>query len=223
MSEDIKYLHDLEKSLSLTKGFYYMLKDEDDWSFVVKLHALLESAVSRLLTETARLSFSQMESTTNAELLADIFARIELSNKRTGKVALAKAFGLLLDYQRSFIHSLSELRNSFLHDVKNVNANISSYFNNLSIGKQKQFIKNLGFSISTEFIKRLGLQTLPSPEEFVRADLKLSIWLSGILVLIEISACIETFGLKNQTLELRKKLAAAQSSFLKVAESMKPY
>ena len=43
-------LQELELDLGLPKGFCFKLLEEDDWSFVIKLHALLESAVSELIT-----------------------------------------------------------------------------------------------------------------------------------------------------------------------------
>jgi hypothetical protein len=39
-----KVLESLEKDLGLPRGFCFRLRHEDDWSFVVKLHALIESA-----------------------------------------------------------------------------------------------------------------------------------------------------------------------------------
>ena len=51
-------------------------EDENDWSFVIKLHALVEAAVAHLLTE----QLSRPE-------LSDLFAHLDISNKTTGKAA----------------------------------------------------------------------------------------------------------------------------------------
>jgi len=40
----------LEKNCGSPTGFCLTLFEEDDWSFVINLHALLESAISQLLT-----------------------------------------------------------------------------------------------------------------------------------------------------------------------------
>jgi len=52
----------IEEDLGLPTGFCVRLQNEDDWSFVVKLHALLESAASDFLAK----AFGRQE-------LADIF------------------------------------------------------------------------------------------------------------------------------------------------------
>ncbi len=45
MKNQDESLQELELDLGLPKGFCIKLLEEDDWSFVIKLHALLESAV----------------------------------------------------------------------------------------------------------------------------------------------------------------------------------
>jgi hypothetical protein len=50
MKNQEESLEALELDLGLPKGFCVKLIEEDDWSFVIKLHALLENAVSELIT-----------------------------------------------------------------------------------------------------------------------------------------------------------------------------
>ena len=49
MNQD-ESIQELEQALGLPKGFCFKLIEEDDWSFVLKLQALLESAISDLLS-----------------------------------------------------------------------------------------------------------------------------------------------------------------------------
>jgi hypothetical protein len=95
------------------KGLY---DREDDWSFVIKSHAFLEAALTHLLADHLG----------KADLLP-VFAYLETSNVRTGKLAFVKAFDLLDKGARRFIHTLSELRNDLVHEVGNVNFSFSSY------------------------------------------------------------------------------------------------
>jgi hypothetical protein len=90
----------LESDCGLPEGFCVNLLQEDDWSFVIKMHSLLETAVSQLLTNAL-----------GRNELADIFAALEMSNTKTGKIAFASALGLLPKQHLDFIRSLSELRN----------------------------------------------------------------------------------------------------------------
>jgi hypothetical protein len=52
----MKALHEareeFERALGIRKGFIGDLAHEDDWSFVIKSHALFEGALTHLLTTT---------------------------------------------------------------------------------------------------------------------------------------------------------------------------
>ena len=110
-----------EKELGLSIGFMESIKNDSDWSFVIKIHALLEVAVSTLLTKSL-----------GREELRDIFSTMELSNKRHGKIAFAKAIKVLDKPYRRFINSFSELRNDLVHNIKNINFDFKNYVKGLS-------------------------------------------------------------------------------------------
>ncbi len=40
---------DLERRIGLPEGFFAHLLDENDWSFIIKLHALFEAACTHML------------------------------------------------------------------------------------------------------------------------------------------------------------------------------
>ena len=77
-------IQDLELTLGLPENFYTNLKSEDDWSFVVKLHSLFEAAITGVVVAAL-----------GKDELGDIVSRLELSNKRTGKMAFVKALDLM--------------------------------------------------------------------------------------------------------------------------------
>lgn len=130
----------LETKLGLEQGFFESLAfdDENDWSFVIKAHALAEAAISHLLTETIK-----------RPELGDLFSRLDMSNKSTGKAAFVKALGLLGDEERRFVSALSELRNRLVHDVRNVNFDLLAYVGSQSPKENEIFFKNFNI-ISTE-------------------------------------------------------------------------
>ncbi len=82
---------------------------KDDWSLIIKLHAVVEGVTTYLLTE----HFEEKS-------LRDVFANLDLSNKKSGKVAFAKALDLLSEDARRFISCLSEVRNYLVHGIENV-------------------------------------------------------------------------------------------------------
>ena len=121
---------EIENQLGLPTGFLKGLYDhEDDWSFVIKAHAFLEAALTHLLADHL-----------GTEDLLPVFAYLETSNVRTGKLAFVKAFDLLDKGARRFIHTLSELRNDLVHEISNVNFKFETYVAQLSDKERKEFI-----------------------------------------------------------------------------------
>ena len=121
---------DIENQLGLPTGFLlYLYTHEDDWSFVIKSHAFLEAALTHLLADHL-----------GKDDLVPVFAYLETSNVRTGKLAFVKAFDLLDKGARRFIHTLSELRNDLVHEVSNVNFKFEAHVAQLSERERKEFI-----------------------------------------------------------------------------------
>ena len=121
---------EIETQLGLPPGFLrHLYENEDDWSFVIKVHAFLEAILTHLLAE----HLGQPD-------LLDIFAYVETSNVRTGKLAFVRAFDLLDKGARHFIHSLSELRNALVHDVSNVGFHFPDHVSQLTDRGRKDFV-----------------------------------------------------------------------------------
>lgn len=152
----------LEKELSLPKGFFDTLLNENDWSFIIKLHALFESSISYLLTDYI--------GKTN---LIDIFSNLELSNKKTGKIAFAKALNLLEKDERRYISFLSKLRNTLIHNIQNVNFDLQSYIAQLSTAKKNNFIKAVETSYPEE----------EKYKKYITTNPKKAIWHTGMYIL----------------------------------------
>jgi hypothetical protein len=199
MEDLTESLTSLERDLGLPEGFCLKLKVEDDWSFVIKLHALIECAVAEQLTRT----FERKE-------LADVFSRFELSNTKTGKLALIKALNLLPLGHVQFIRNLSELRNALAHKVQNVNLSLVEYFRTKTAkyrpNEVKKFADQWAFAIkvkgekySNQPMARFSA-TITAKEEipegviFDRARFLLgapkdAIWFTALTVLDAISLC----------------------------------
>lgn len=192
-------LHRLEHDLGLPDGFCLELNEEDDWSFVIKLHALIECAVADQITR----AFERKE-------LADVFSRAELSNTKTGKLAFIKALNLLPAAHIQFIRSLSELRNALVHRVQNVTANLVDYFKaetaNHAPKDLRKFADRWAFGVrvageeySSDPVARFHLNISASgkiPDGVVldRAQIflakpKEAIWFTALTVLDAISLC----------------------------------
>jgi len=181
-------LDELESIIGVERGFFNRLQDEDDWSFVIKLHAVFEAIVTHLLTY----HFQE-------ESLVDLFARLELSNKTTGKIAFMKAIGWMGKDNRRYISSLSELRNALVHDVRNCSFDlkemVSKYsekdlkgftmtFSPFETGKQLNHEKPPRFmEINPAKLKRLMARAKKNP--------KLHIWIGAYNILVSL---LEAYG-----------------------------
>src|SRR5436190_1607259 len=95
-----EYLPLIRGTLKDKFDFLSELVDHDDWSFVIKAHALIEVAVTQMLVQCL-----------GDVRLSDFIERLPLSDGRTGKIVATKQLDLLSDSHRKFIHWFSELRN----------------------------------------------------------------------------------------------------------------
>ena len=173
MDSDIELINteaqNLVRELGLPEGFYDGLLKEDDWSFVVKLHALVEAAVTHLLVNYL-----------GQAGLEELFSLVELSDARKGKLAFVKALGIFEKEERRFIRSLSELRNLLVHDVSNVWFQFGKYVSGLDDKKRKGFVESFGFThAKVQIFKNKEI----SLDEFALMNPKILIWQTGLHVM----------------------------------------
>jgi hypothetical protein len=121
-------VRDLQRELGIAQDFFDRLLAEDDWSFIVKTHAVIEAAISQLLTEVV-----------GRKELQDVFAKMPVREK----LAFARAAGALDSADRKFIERLSELRNTCVHDVRMVGFSLLSHFEELDREKLKAWASSL--------------------------------------------------------------------------------
>ena len=152
-----KGIQALEEKIGVSAGFFEALYGEDDWSFVIKLHALLEAACTHLLM----FHFKEPD-------LADVFSRLELSGKTVGKIVFLGKIGLLGKEHRRYVSALSELRNDLVHDIRNSKFDLQQYVEALDATALKNFA--LSFSPYESIIR--GLPDLPLKTEEERLRMK---------------------------------------------------
>lgn len=177
----------LEEKVGLQSGFLVKLYEEDDWSFVIKLHALMEAACTHLIM--AHLEKPE---------LVDVIGRLELSGKTIGKTVILRKLHLLGEYDRRFISSLSELRNKLVHDIRFSNFTLLKYIQSLDPKSIKNFTESFApqelldreVSNLANALQRERLKAAKNTEEFhvresitnsaliekVQSDPKLYIW-----------------------------------------------
>jgi hypothetical protein len=175
-----------EERLSLPTGFYQRLNSEEDWSFVIKLNALIEAACTHALV--ARL---------HAPELVESFASIDLGNSKHGKITMLRKLNALTAEQVNILQLLYELRNIVAHDVSKVSFTFKLYLAEIKGDKRKRFIKVAGYGLADN----IALENKQiSREQFVLENPKLALWLT----IAEIISCLylENEIAKNQLQKL---------------------
>jgi hypothetical protein len=128
MESFIQYVSEFERRIGMRPGFFNALIREDDWSFVIKLHAFLEACLTHAIC--SRLGRPELE---------NVIARLDTSNNQSGKLAFAKKLGLLNKPQRRYVAALSQLRNDLVHDARAVDFRFDAYMSKLTEEQRYQF------------------------------------------------------------------------------------
>lgn len=108
-----RFVQKLEVDLGIAPGFFQSLLDEGDWSFLIKTHALLEAAVSHLISAAV-----------GKPELNDILDKLNLNDDNRGKTGFLKAMNLLPVTHIRFIRAMCKMRNLAAHDVNYVSATL---------------------------------------------------------------------------------------------------
>jgi len=202
---EIEIIDRLVSTLGLpTEFFRQLIRDvkESDWSFVIKLHALVEAALTHLLA-----------STSPRPGVDTVYALLDTSDERTGKLAFVKALGLLSSDHRKYVKILGQIRNAFVHDVKNVGMTLSGYLDKQEKTKVGQFVEACALGMSKDYFEIRG-KRIPKGK-FFRENPRLGLWLGGMTLLVEIYIQREAV-----TLELDR--GRVRNAFLKVIEPEVP-
>lgn len=125
-------------SVGLPPNFMLEIFNESDWSMIIKLHAIFEAVVGSLIVKQLR----------TPEIEA-VVTHMEFNNPRSGKVAFARSLALLGKKEVAFLRGFSELRNSLVHDIGNVQFNVSDYVCGLDSAGLKKFKSEIGAPLCT--------------------------------------------------------------------------
>ncbi len=108
--------------------FLISLQKEDDWSFIIKTSALLETLVSDIII--ANINNKQLHSHIN---------KLNMSGA-TGKLKLAKDMNILSDELKNLCDAVLPIRNKFVHSTKYLHESLNRYILDES---QSNIIKQL--------------------------------------------------------------------------------
>jgi hypothetical protein len=144
---------------------------EDDWSFVIKSHALVEFLVTDMVVNSLK-----------NDRITQVVSRLELGDKDAGKVALARAIGCLDSTHVRFIQRLSELRNRLVHDARHASFTFSQFVESLDKNQRRAFADSLGCLLNSQVRSGEGMVTRT---EFVLRNPKTVIQSSTLILFAE--------------------------------------
>jgi hypothetical protein len=104
------------RTLGLAHSPLRSLENDDDWTFVIKMHAVVEAAINHLLM--VRL---------NDRALSEIISQLPTNDERKGKMAFIKKYCLLSEKSCLFVRLFSKIRNTAVHDAKSFNLDLTNY------------------------------------------------------------------------------------------------
>lgn len=158
---------------------------DNDWTFTVKLHAMIETALNAALVRHF-----------DAPELSGVIAKLDTGNTATGKIAFAKALKILEPSSVVFVQKLSQLRNFCVHDIRNFNFDLSVYVNGLTSAKRKELMQPI-----LRMVKEQHRSTVPTKE---------AVFIGGLMVMMQ----LHLHDLECQTRAAQTKLQRLQAESL---------
>jgi len=131
-------LNALEDTFGIPRGYIDSLKNEDDWTLILKSQALLESACADMLTHYFR-----------NHNLAGIFSHLDMGNESFGKIAFLSKLNLLGKKERGFLRKLLFLRNLVVHNASNITFSLKDYVKNLKPKELTAFSKAINTHLAS--------------------------------------------------------------------------
>ena len=182
IEEQLSCIRDFEARLGVPSGFFERLLHEDDWSFLIKLHALVEAAATTVLTEAL-----------NRPELRDLLARAPLSDSEYGKLSMMKVLNIVSSPYRGFMRKLSELRNLAVHNVQNTSLRLLTLVEEAPKSKRAALADTLGVGLRCSTAERLKML-----EENPRG----LVWISALCLISMLSLHMARLSSDNRLGEL---------------------
>jgi len=179
-----KNVSELEHKLGLPKGFFDQLLKEDDWSFIVKTHSLLDAALTLSISKAM-----------GNEALDDFISSLPLNDSRRGKIALAKALKLIEPITVSLFRQISELRNKLVHNVLQTNFDFSAHLPTLKPDEFQLFCDVFGQTYGDTVVSNDG--NTYALNDYIQTHPKVAVWRTCLMQLAMFTMLIESQELKK--------------------------
>jgi hypothetical protein len=128
----------LLQNVGITGAMLKSLQEtDDDWTFIIKIHALIEVALNHMIL--GHLRYPE---------LSEIIGALGIQG-RVSKLAFVEAFNLLPANGVKFIKLISKVRKTLVHDIKNFDFDLRKYLSELEKSQQNDWKVGLTFCLSS--------------------------------------------------------------------------
>jgi len=176
------YKDDAEQlTAELKKGLRVALKNvsaqlldflkDSDWAMIIKLHAAIEATITQVI-------LAHMEQ----QVLRSVIERLPLSDNQTGKGKIALDLGVITKGQFTFIRRFSELRNSLVHRVENINFDLGEWYSGLDAQQRKSWKSAIAW--------QKGIDKQKVLVDMLESNPKLGLFLS-VFTIVTVLTCAE--------------------------------
>lgn len=160
-----------------------MLKG-DDWLLIIKLHAMIESALNVALV--LELRDSRLET---------VIGRLDTSDGSRGKVAFAKALEILEKPSVDFLQALSSLRNLCVHNIRNFKFDLLRHLAEHPNANEHRVALRKG-------MERLTFPDKKVPERFISDDPRMALFLGTWSIMLQLHLHNEKCEVREAELKL---------------------
>ena len=138
------------------------------------------------------------------EELRDVLVYLELGDQRVGKMTIASRLGFIQAYDRRFLTEFSKLRNSIVHDIRQVGFSFEAHIARLDANQLRQFVQGLSYAYLDEDSNG---KAYISDENAILTDTKATIWHGLRIFLAILSTTMETARLNRDVAEMEVEFA----------------
>ena len=162
-----------------------LMLERDDWSFVIKAHALLESVVCQLLATHLKQPAMEYVLAQNVQM--------------EDRIVMMKALGIADDNERRMMRLLGKIRNNLVHNAEQTDFTFSEYF------KNRDNRRNFTQAFATEWPDTIGTTRPINRSDYILQNPRYAIWVSVMQIVSH------TFNAKLKALYAAKQEAILEA------------
>ena len=129
----------ISDKLSLPEDFLFGLQEEDDWGFVIKTSALLETAINESLAKSIK-----------DEVVLEHLIKLNLQGA-TGKLPLAKKLECIHPDLAALCKAFAPIRNKFVHSTDYLNLSLNDYIAQMPQSDYDRLFNSLPFTSNKKY------------------------------------------------------------------------